>query len=107
MPCTCPVCEAIGEQVTILNKDGSAPGALISLHNLYQYIPYIEILDRLKDNREAYLDCIRRTTSEDCFKACQFIDYVVENGFEKARIKFVEDLKLKTKHTKTMGVLDF
>ena len=46
LPCCCPVCRSI-KDISILNGTDIFAGTLISLHNLYQYVIYNDLLNSL------------------------------------------------------------
>lgn|SRR3990167_5722960 len=82
LPCICPVCSNILDP-SIIRKGGSMPGALLSLHNLYQYIQYTYFISVLSSDLslfENYL--IKKNGFEQ--KTFDFIKYSYENGFEAA-----------------------
>jgi len=88
LPCTCPVCEKVGNEVGILSAKGSAPGGIISLHNLYQLIQFSKLCNSLKDDADIFKEYIRKFYDEEVNKSIEFIDYSLEKGFANACIKY-------------------
>jgi tRNA-guanine family transglycosylase len=44
LPCACPICLYVGENVAIFGEEGSQPGGLLSLHNLIAQLNYVKKL---------------------------------------------------------------
>lgn len=83
LPCVCPVC--LLATVDDLNKEGSLPGGLIALHNLYITLQYIYILSILADSYEDYIKFLGvYARDQETIKAVSFLQSVYENGFESA-----------------------
>ncbi len=107
LPCSCPVCEQVGENIGILSADGSAPGGIISLHNLYQIILFAKTCNSLKDDSEIYKAFVKKMFDAEVLKAIEFIDYSLEQGFEAACIKFRNYFFMQTSKAETGGLLDY
>jgi len=108
LPCNCPVCSTI-DGVDILNGKDIYAGALISLHNMYQYHHYNEILNRLVGDKEMFLSYIKKINiSKKTLKSIEFIDYAMEKGLYKAVDKFKPWLiPQSTEKTKQADIFGF
>jgi len=87
LPCTCPVCQLA--TVADLNAEGSVPGGLIALHNLYQVLQYFSILEKLADSPDNYIEYLRHTGCPH--KTIEMIEYlrcIEENDFDTANKKY-------------------
>lgn len=107
LPCLCPVCEKVGKNVGLLSAQGSAPGGIISLHNLHQLIQFSKMCNSLKDDAAVFKEYIRKFYDEEVQKAIEFIDYSLEKGFEKACIKYQKYFYMTSGKAKTAGLLDY
>ncbi len=105
LPCMCPVCSTI-DDLSILNGKSIYAGVLISLHNMYQYIHYNNVLNELvkiktKEHEEedeagrtikvrnhfkSYLKKIN--INEKTLISIDFIDFAMEHGLKTAIQKF-------------------
>ena len=81
LPCNCPVCSVI--TIEDLQKGGSVPGALMSLHNLYIYIQRVEYLKTIEDAEE-FMTYAKQTHSKKTIRALEFLRHFEEHGFEAA-----------------------
>lgn len=86
LPCDCPVCQAI--TIEDLQTGTSISGALLSLHNLYNYIQHVDFLSAIVDDDELFSSYIKRHTNEKTRKAYDFIKSCEEIGFEDTYSKF-------------------
>jgi tRNA-guanine family transglycosylase len=92
LPCMCPVCVNI-KDIKELNEVDIYAGTLISLHNMYQYIYYNEVLCSLVCDKEKYLEYLRKINiDEKTLRSIDFIDYAIEKGLTNAIQKFEYDL---------------
>lgn len=92
LPCMCPVCQSIND-INDLNKTDIYAGTLISLHNMFQYIQYNNILNSLVPHKDKFLEYLHKIDiSEKTYKSIEFIDYAIDNGLENAAKKFENDL---------------
>jgi len=82
LPCDCPVCRLATPDD--LAADGSVPGALISLHNLYNYLRKINLLSSLASDEEAYLDYVKRYYPASTVRAIEFLQRYRETDFHTA-----------------------
>ncbi len=88
LPCMCPVCQSIGD-IQELNQTDIYAGTLLSLHNMYQYIYYNNVLNSIVTDKEKFLDYLDKINiSQKTLKSIEFIDYAIENGLHKAISKF-------------------
>ena len=92
LPCMCPVCMSV-DNVEQLNTNDIYAGTLISLHNMYQYIHYNNVLNSIvhdKDKFDEYLRAIN--IGEKTLKSIEFIDFAIEHGLHNAVGKFKQYL---------------
>jgi hypothetical protein len=90
LPCDCPVCRTI-TSIEELNTGDIYAGTLISLHNLYQYKYFNDILNSLVVDKELFIDYITKINiSEKTLKSIEFIDFCMEKGLENGIEKFKE-----------------
>jgi hypothetical protein len=102
LPCKCPVCSSIGSDIEILNGTDIYAGALISLHNLYQYWQYNDLLNSLVEDKEKFIDYLQKINiSPKVLKSIEFIDYAMEKGLANAVEVFKHDLMLQIEFDKT------
>jgi len=88
LPCKCPVCVSI-KDINELNKTDIYAGTLISLHNMYQYIQYNELLNSLVEQKDVFIDYLNKFgTSVKTLKSIEFIDFAIDNGLANAIQKF-------------------
>jgi len=88
LPCMCPVCRSV-KNINDLNTVDIYAGTLISLHNMYQYIYYNNMLNTLVDDKEKYLDYIKTINiSEKTLKSIEFIDDAMKMGVNLAVCKY-------------------
>ena len=108
LPCSCPVCKSIGDIKELNTKDIYA-GTLISLHNMYQYIQYNEVLNSLVDEKSIYLDYLKTINiSKKTFRSIEFIDFAIEHGLKNAVRKFKSDLITQDlDKSKQKGIFNF
>jgi len=93
LPCCCPVCRTI-KDINELNTTDIYAGTLISLHNMYQYIQYNELLNSIVYNKERFIEYLNTINiSDKCLKSIEFIDFALENGLKQAVKKYEEWLK--------------
>jgi len=108
LPCECPVCSTIGD-IEELNKPDIFGGTLISLHNMYQYIYYNNILNKLVHNKELFIDYLNKINiNEKTLKSIEFIDFAIEHGLTNAIEKYHDWLipqELNT--TKQVNIFNF
>ena len=87
LPCTCPVCQLA--TVEILNSEGSLPGGLIALHNLYVSLSYFYTLEKLADSPDKYLEYLRlQKYPEDTINMIEYLRCVEEEDYETANKKY-------------------
>lgn len=108
LPCDCPVCKSI-TSIDELNTGDIYAGTLISLHNLYQYKIYNQLLNNLVDSKELFLDYLRKINIDArTLKSIEFIDFAIDKGFANAVEVFKHDLiPQELNKTKQVGVFDF
>lgn len=81
IPCICPVCSHI-RSVEDLYRTDIEGYALISLHNLWQYLNYLKYLETLVEDRENFIKYIRNRNK--LRTAINFIDNTIQDGWETA-----------------------
>ncbi len=108
LPCQCPVCRTI-TSVDELNGGDIYAGTLISLHNLYQYKQYNDLLNSLVVHKELFLDYLNKINiSEKALKSIEFIDFVIENGLENGVRRFKKYLIPQDLETSEQrGIFDY
>lgn len=94
LPCDCPVCQI--SSVKHMFSDGSVPGALISLHNLYIYIRFLNMLTYLSDDDDAYLEYVTKYSTKETIRALNFIKDYTEIGYEEVNKKYFKKKKSLT-----------
>jgi len=107
LPCMCPVCQSITD-VKILNGGDIYAGGLISLHNMYQYINYNNLLNSIVPNSEcfkAYLKDIQ--ISDRTLTSFDFIDFAFERGVAKAVEKYKGHFNVVKEQVKQTGIWGF
>jgi len=82
LPCTCPVCQL--STIDDMNAEGSCPGGLIALHNLWVYLMYCNFIDSLADSKPDLMEYLRKNEQYDAIKAIEFIDLSIDIGFYDA-----------------------
>jgi len=82
LPCSCPVCQLA--TVKDMNAEGSLPGGLIALHNLYVYLQYYHFLTNLSDDEELYKAFLNDRGLKTTVRMLDFLDYSAEVGFYDA-----------------------
>lgn len=88
LPCKCPVCKTV-KDINDLNKVDIYAGTLISLHNMWQYIDYNDVLNSLVGDKDRFIEYLHKVIrSEKTLKSIEFIDYAMEKGVEIAAKKF-------------------
>jgi len=108
LPCQCPVCNSIVD-IKELNTTDIYAGTLISLHNLYQYEYYNNILNKLVGDRELYIDYLKKINiSDKTLLSLDFIDYGIKNGITKAVKKYEKYLiPQDLNKTKQVNIFNF
>lgn len=92
LPCQCPVCSIVTD-IEDLNKIDIQAGTLLSLHNMYQYIYYSNLLNKIVNDKELFLTYLKQVNEADkTLKSIEFIDYAMEYGIYNAVEKFKNDL---------------
>lgn len=86
LPCDCPICQNI--TIEDLQSGTSVAGALLSLHNLYNYIQHVEFLNTISDDEELFTNYINRHTNQRTRDAINFIKSCEEIGFIDTYKKF-------------------
>jgi len=91
LPCMCPVCNSIKGDEQMLNCTEIYAGVSLSLHNLYQYIQYNNLLNSLVPNKELFMNYLKTINlTERGFKAIEFVDFTMEHGLTEAVKKYHE-----------------
>lgn len=91
LPCNCPICRVVLNP-EVLRNPGSLPGGLISLHNLYVYVNFVEKLKALSTNPiELRRYIIKNVPSLKT--ALDFIDLSMDKGFDMAFDRYARDIK--------------
>jgi len=108
LPCKCPVCVNI-KDIKELNESDIYAGTLISLHNLYQYWYYNDVLTSLVPCKDLFLEYIKKINiSDKALKSIEFIDYAIEKGLANAVEKFKNDFSTdEFTKTRQVGIFNF
>lgn len=110
LPCTCEVCSYINKEIDRWDFYSDLPeqtrmlsirGNIITLHNLNMFIKYVDIMNKLVVNKELFIDYIKRhfDDADIMIKTIDFIDTVVEKGFDYGYEKYVHELQFDEKTT--------
>lgn len=91
LPCNCPVCMVV-KNPELLRAPGSLPGGVISLHNLYIYVNFLEKLKAYATNRDELKAYILKLCP-DLVEALSYIDVFMEKGVERAEDMFFRDFR--------------
>lgn len=92
LPCDCPVCRIA--TVKDMFAEGSVSGALISLHNLYNYIKFVRMLTALSGDEEYYLKYVARYASSETARAIRCLqDYRESQDFDAVYSKYFKTKK--------------
>lgn len=92
LPCMCPVCQSITDVKELNTKDIYA-GTLISLHNMYQYVYYNNLLNSIVLEKETFISYLKKINiSKKTLISIEFIDFAMEHGLKKAIFKYKEYL---------------
>ena len=86
LPCDCPVCVHVTPEE--LNQEGSLPGGLIALHNLWMYLQYFNTLSALADSPDDYVEFLRGLVPDQTIRMVEYLRCVEENDLEYANKKF-------------------
>ena len=86
LPCDCPICKNI--TIADIQTGTSISGALLSLHNLYNYIQHVEFLDAIVDDDELFENYIKKHTNKRTHRAFEFIKMCEERGFDDTYRRF-------------------
>ena len=108
LPCKCPVCTTITD-ISILNTGEIYAGTLISLHNLYQYYYFNDILNSLVLQKDKFIEYLQKINiSEKTLKSIDYIDFAMKEGLEAANHKFANDLLPQDLNiTKQSSIFDY
>ena len=86
LPCDCPICQNVNADE--MRADGSEPGALISLHNLYNYIRQVNFLKSLTQDPDYYFSYVKKHFPDNTYQALCFIRDCKEGNFDSAYKKY-------------------
>lgn len=106
-PCECPICRNC--KVVHVTTGGSTPGVLLSLHNLYIYLKFVEDLRILSEDDVVFTEIVRGNTPEKTWIALEFLKYFEEEDFDKAYNRFFvrkEKTRPKEKEIKRLSFED-
>ncbi len=107
IPCDCKLCSQISKMEDFHNKN--CGGALMSLHNLIQYENYIRTMYALRDEPELFKEYIKINNGDKVLKVIEYIDFAIQNGFDKAQVKYkdyLDDLSINY-NKKQKNVMEF
>lgn len=107
LPCKCPVCLSV-KDINDLNKTDIFAGTLISLHNMYQYIYYNDMLNSLVHDKDKFIEYLKKINiSDKTLRSIEFIDFAIEKGLDNAIEVFKADLiEQYLDKTKQVGIYD-
>ena len=86
LPCDCPICKNIS--IDDLQTGTSVSGALLSLHNLYNYIQHVEFLDAIVDDDELFGNYVEKHTNKRTHRAFDFLKSCEKIGFDDTYANF-------------------
>lgn len=110
IPCDCPVCNAVGNDLLQMikeNKNNSVVGSLICLHNLYVFNRYVKMLTAYAERDELLKSLTKNMCVETTSTALEFIDYSLENGIDAGHKKYFEDETPKAVEEPKKSMFDF
>ncbi len=104
LPCDCPVCKIVKDS-SFFMEDGTIPGSMISLHNLWLWLRYTDVLRSLSSDRDALREfAIKFVGDKSIIGVFDFIDHVwrtddVQGGLRKYRnlVNWNEQESMKSK----------
>jgi len=70
------------------NGEGSVPGGLLALHNLFVTLQYLDFLTALADSYDDYMTFLRGVGDPDSIQGVEFLQSVYENDIYYAMDKF-------------------
>jgi hypothetical protein len=79
-----------------MNDEGSLPGGLIALHNLYVYLQYFYFLKCLSDDKETYVSFLKTQELDSVIRMIDFLDLSADIGFYDAYDKFFKKEKVNS-----------
>jgi hypothetical protein len=91
---SCPVCQLA--TIKDMNDEGSLPGGLIALHNLFVYLQYYYFLVNLSDDKETYFSFLQTQELDNVIRMLEFLDLANDIGFYDAYNKFFEKEKVES-----------
>jgi len=102
LPCLCPVCSVV-RQTNEVTKGGSTPGAILSLHNLWQYIQYSHFLSCVRKDENIFRKFILSRNDSGLNSGISFIDSVFDIGYDQTMKKY-KVTSTPTKSGKQIGI---
>ncbi len=93
LPCDCPVCSTIKNDLIDMiksNKNNSVVGSLICLHNLYCFIRFSNMITAYSEKEQLLKDLVKNICVDTTSKALEFIDFSLENGIENGYKRYFE-----------------
>jgi len=94
LPCDCPICRRVTME-ELLTVKSTIQGGLISLHNLYVFLRHVQYVTALASDRDTFSTFLKRRKYNATLKGMDFIDDVVEDGFEVAYKRHYEKRSLR------------
>jgi len=89
LPCSCPICRMCHPED--FNADGSLPGGLIALHNLWMVLNYYATLESLADSPDDYLEFLKGNVPDQTIRMVEYLLCVDENDLDYANKKYNMD----------------
>lgn len=112
IPCDCEVCKIINKNINIekfYEQISSKQTSLLSLHNLNILIKFNNFLNIIVKNEPHFRRFVKfiATNPDNVFDSFDFIDMVVEKGFDKAYDKFKNKLNHQIINYKNSSLYNF
>ena len=85
LPCDCPICAETSVKELCETRNKYYSTYLIAMHNLYHYLKYVEMLNKLVDDEDEFFNYIRRLRErEEILEAIKLIELSLKEGYESA-----------------------
>lgn len=95
LPCDCPVCSRISMK-DVVDARSSRQAGILSLHNLYVFLRYVDYVHALSTDRGVFRDeYLMRKGYNDVITGMNFLDSVADKGFDDAHKIYFEKRSLR------------
>lgn len=111
-PCFCEVCSKLNKTIKIdkfYENLTAFESSLLTLHNLKTQLNFLDILKTLKNSSFLLKEFVKYSVSrvDRVLDSFNFIDLVVEEGFDKAYEKFKNKIEIEKYKNKTQSLFKF